>query len=158
MKRILSLVAGLFSIVFTVPATGLMHTETAVAQGAPPEINMVVYGDAGGATVGQGIVAIVVTAGGSTVCGSGKVIDSSGPKYVVRVKSNSEKAGCGAPGRTVQFYITPTAGSGGRVATQTTTWTAGGSTPKLLNLTFGNPLTPRAIIAQAAKDGQFGVN
>lgn len=152
MNRKNLLAAGLAAVVAGAPALLLANPTDAIAQGAPPEIPMVVYGDATGATAGQRIVALVAGPSGSTTCGTGTVINEGGsPKYVVQVAGNGQKAGCGRPGATVSFYLTPSASSGGRLANQTTTWNS--AQIKQLNLTFGNALTPRAYAPQAAKDG-----
>ena len=86
----------------------------------------------------------------ATVCGSGLVLDDSGPVYVVDVVSDAQIAGCGANGRSVRFYFTPTGSSGGRLATQTGTWTGAG--PKALNLTLGAELERKGIIQLVASD------
>lgn len=137
-----------------IPVLGLLPSTDAEAQGAPPTIGMVIYGDApSGAVEGQRISAIVVGGGTSTNCGSGEVVDDGGLKFVVRVRPSSALAGCGGPGTTVQLFFSGTSASPGRLATTTIPWAIG---PKQATVTLGNPLPVRGIMPQVASDGVAG--
>ena len=120
------------------------------AQGFPPDPPATFYGPAAGGSSGQGVVAIVLDGGTSRVCGSGTVQDVNGPVYVVDVVSDSQIKGCGKNGRTVMFYFTPTGSQGGRLATETGSWSSAG--PKLQSLTLGPPLTQRRYTVFVASD------
>src|SRR5687767_3058101 len=80
-----------------------------MAQAFPPPPPSTYYGTvSGGATVGQGVIAIVSSGGSSQTCGDGRVLqDGANLVYVIDVIQNAQKAGCGAAGRTIQFYFTP---------------------------------------------------
>lgn len=120
------------------------------AQGVPPSLPMTVYGEAPGGSSGQAIVAFIDGAVGTATCGAGKVVDSSGPKYVVSVLHETARPGCGTSGATVGFYLAPaSAGEAGRKSNTTTTWESGG---KSANLTFGDPLTIRSYMPTVASD------
>lgn len=123
----------------------------AMAQ-TPPTPPSTFYGEATGATAGQGVVAIVINGSTSTVCGSGVVTtDNSKSVYVVDVVSQEQRAGCGASGRQVRFYFTPTSSAtGGRLANETGTWAQG---PRNQNLTQGSPLTVVRPAPMVASDG-----
>lgn len=123
---------------------------TALAQ-LPPDPPATFYGPATGATAGQGVIAIVTTGGGSTVCGAGSVLsDASGVVYVVDVASNAQIPGCGASGRQVQFYFTPTPSQPGKLANETASWTGAG--PKQQALTPGKALTLKQSTPMVASD------
>lgn len=144
MKRRIPIAIGLAAALVAVPAA-------VFAQSGPPDPPATYWGNATGATAGQGVVAIVVNGNNSTVCGSGGVVNNAGtPVYVVDVAANSQITGCGANGRQVRFYFTPTGGAGGRLATQNGTWSGAGVTN--LNLTLGNELQVRAKAGQLASD------
>ncbi|GIW18863.1 MAG: hypothetical protein KatS3mg064_2020 [Tepidiforma sp.] len=120
------------------------------AQGAPPSPPATYYGSVpSGVGPGQAVLAIVTSGGSSQTCGVGQTIaDGSGVVYVVDVIADSQLAGCGAAGRTVQFYFV----GNRQMATDTATW--GGPGPAQRNLTgLGPQLTPRNIGPQVAKDG-----
>jgi hypothetical protein len=120
---------------------------TAIAQ-APPNPPRTFYGTVTG---GAGHPGIVATVNGIT-CGNGTVQSQSGEiVYVVSVASDSQKAGCGAPGRTVRFYLTGPAGQPGKLVTTTATWSGPG--PALQNLTAGPALTIRGYVQLLASDG-----
>jgi hypothetical protein len=111
---------------------------------------MTVYGDVPGAHSGQAVVAFIDGAAGTSTCGGGTVVDSSGPKYVVSVVHESARAGCGSTGKTVGFYVAPeTPVEGGHLATTTTTWDVGG---KQVSLSLGSQLTIRARVTIVASD------
>lgn len=119
-----------------------------VAQ-APPGPPATFFGSVpAGVGPGQSVIAIVSVGGASQTCGFGATIaDGAGIFYVVDVISESQRAGCGAAGRTVQFYFV----GNRQMATDTATW--GGPGPALRNLTgLGPTLTPRNITAMVAKD------
>ncbi len=120
------------------------------AQGAPPSPPATFYGSVpSGVGAGQSVLAIVTSGGSSQTCGVGSTVsDGSGVAYVVDVVAESQVPGCGAPGRTVQFYF-----MGNRqMATDTATWSGAG--PSQRNLTgLGPQLSPRNIGPMLAKDG-----
>ena len=149
--KLVPVAAGLLALA-AIPALGLFPSNDAEAQGAPPTIGMVIYGDApSGATEGQGVLALVT---GSTVsCGSGQVINDGGLKFVVRVRPESARAGCGAPGKNVQLFFSATSASPGRFATTSTPWTVG---PKQVTITLGDPLPVRGRAPYVASDGVAG--
>ncbi|MGI8925467.1 MAG: hypothetical protein ACR2HN_02325 [Tepidiformaceae bacterium] len=122
---------------------------SAEAQSPPPGLIMVVYGDVAGATVGQTVTALITVGGATTNCGDGVVIESGGPKYVVQVLADSQRAGCGVNGRTVRFSLSAP-GQGPRLASQTVTFEAGKG--KLLNLTLGQALGIQARLPLVARD------
>jgi hypothetical protein len=124
---------------------------SAFAQLPPSPPVALFYGKVTGGTVGQGVVAIVINGGVSTVCGTGTVVDSSGPVYAVDILSDSQIRGCGLAGRSVQFYLTPTSNAGGRLAAETAT-IPNTFQAKLQDLTLGPQLTNRLFVPQAASD------
>lgn len=127
---------------------------TVIAQ-APPDPPATYYGSAAGATVGQGVVAIVVNGSTSTVCGTGEVLSDNGqPVYVVDVAANSQISGCGAAGRTIRFYFTPQGNAGGRLANETASWSGAGATSR--NLTPGPALQRAGQLPILASDGALG--
>jgi hypothetical protein len=131
----------------------LSGRDGAEAQGAPPNLNMVAYGDIPAANVGQWVVAIVTSDVGNLTCGSGKVISDKGSHYVTRVISDSAKQGCGSPGRPVSFYVTPDAPtSGGHLANEQLAWQQGA---KGQNLTLGKAFTFRVQAPTVATDGVY---
>jgi hypothetical protein len=133
------------------PIAAIVGSTDAAAQGAPPQIGMVLFGPAPtGAVEGQKVTAIVVTAGQSTRCGSGEVINSNGLKYVVRVLHESGRPGCGATGRFVTLYFGPANGQPGRLSTNSISWLRG---PAESTVTLGDPLPVRGYALTAAKDG-----
>jgi hypothetical protein len=147
MKKRLMLGAGL-------AAAALMAVPTMVlAQGIPPGPPATFYGSALGATAGQGVIAIVINGSTSTVCGDGLVVDNGGtPAYVVDVVSQDQIPGCGATGRTVRFYFTPTSPTtGGKLANETGTWNGAG--PTVQNITPGAALTVTRAVTMVASDG-----
>ncbi|MGE5597617.1 MAG: hypothetical protein ACM3S1_16455 [Hyphomicrobiales bacterium] len=148
MKRRFFLGLGLVgAALLAVPAT-------VIAQSPPPDPPATYYGTATGATDGQGVVAIVVSGATSTVCGTGEVLTDNGQTvYVVDVAANSQINGCGASGRQVRFYFTPTSTSGGRLSTQSATWSGAGA--KNQNLTLGAELVRRGMVPVVASDGTY---
>lgn len=145
MKRAILLALGAAGIIgASLPAL------TASAQNFPPPPPATFYGKApAGVGPGQAVVAIVLNGTASQTCGVGQTIaDSSGVVFVVDVAAEAQTAGCGATGRTVQFYF---AGNK-QLATDTASWTGAGPSQKdLTNL--GPQLTTRAAAPQLAKDG-----
>lgn len=138
----------------TSPSLSTATPTQGAGNGPLPSIGMVIYGDAPpGAFAGETITANVLNNGASTNCGSGSVIDDGGLKFVVRVSANSSKAGCGAPGTSVQLVF----GSGGsaRAASPTVSWQIG---PKQALVYLGDaPAYPYRLFApQAAKAGAQG--
>jgi hypothetical protein len=126
---------------------------TALAQLPPSPPVALFYGTVTGASVGQGVVAIVVSNNQGITCGASRIIDSSGPVYAVDVISNSQIPGCGAPGRTVQFYIPPSNSTQpGRMATETATVPSTFQAVQR-NLTLGASLTVKRIGVFVANDG-----
>ena len=147
---IVPIAAGLLALA-ALPALGLFPARDAEAQGAPPTIGMVLYGDApAGAVSGQKITALVVGASGTTTCGSGEVLDSGGLKFVVRVRPSSALTGCGQPGTSVQLFFNAAGTTSGRLATQQVPWQIG---PKLATVTLGDALPVRGRLPMAARDG-----
>ncbi|WP_322797004.1 hypothetical protein [Tepidiforma sp.] len=144
MKRAILLAAGAIAAAFAaIPAL-------VAAQGAPPSPPATFYGSVpSGIGPGQGVLAIVTSGSSSQTCGIGQTVaDGSGVAYVVDVIADSQLAGCGAPGRTIQFYFI----GNRQMATTTGTWSGAG--PVQLNLTgLGSPLTTRNYGPQVAKDG-----
>ena len=149
--RIVSVAAGLLAIA-AIRALGLLQRTTAEAQGAPPTIGMVIYGNApSGAVAGQNIVALVVRNGVTTACGDGEVVDEGGLKYVVRVRPSSARTGCGEAGATVRFFFSAANGNPGRFSSNSIPWVIG---PKEENgITLGAALPVRGRVASAARDG-----
>jgi hypothetical protein len=123
----------------------------AEAQGVPPSPPATFYGTVSGVPDGTTVVALVVSSSGSVTCGTGTVrLDGSQTVYAVDVFHESQKAGCGAAGRTVRFYFpSTTPGGGGRLATQSGTWSGPG--PVQLNLTAGAQLTNTTVVPALAK-------
>ncbi len=141
-RRTILGIAGLGAALCAIPAT------VGLAQGVPPGPPQTFYGSAAGATPGGGVVAII----GSSTCGTGVITtDNGSPVYVIDVVSDSQTPGCGAAGRTISFYFSPTGGQPGRLANETATWSAAG--PKQQALTPGKPLTERRFVPMAASDG-----
>jgi hypothetical protein len=131
----------------SLPLTG------AFAQLPPSPPSALFYGSVTGASVGQGVVAIVVNGNKSTTCGTSRIIDSSGPVYALDLISDSQQPGCGAPGRTVLFYIPPANSTQpGRMATETAT-VPGTFGAVSRNLTPGASLTVKRYGVQVASDG-----
>jgi hypothetical protein len=124
------------------------------AQGFPPEPPSTYYGTVtGGATVGQGVVAIVQSGTNSQTCGQEEVLQDGGNLvYVVDVIHNSQLAGCGQAGRQIRFYFTPVGANPGRLANETVNWSAAGA-PKEQNLTLGPALSIRGTVPTLARDG-----
>jgi hypothetical protein len=141
--------AILFAIATVAAATASIPA-LVMAQGAPPSPPATFYGSVpSGVGPGQTVLAIVTSGGSSQTCGVGATLsEGSGVVYVVDVISDSQLAGCGAPGRTVQFYFV----GNRQMATDTASWTGAGPSQK--NLTgLGPQLTPRNYGPQVAKDG-----
>ncbi|GAB4337254.1 MAG: hypothetical protein Kow0010_25340 [Dehalococcoidia bacterium] len=128
---------------------------SASAQGLPPDTPKVFYGSISGASVNSGVVAVVVGPDGRGItCGAGVVLSSGGSTvYAVQVITDSQKAGCGASGRTVHFYLTPASpGAGGKMANETATWPTGETQQR--NLTPGSTLIPlKGWAPMLARDG-----
>jgi hypothetical protein len=123
------------------------------AQGFPPPPPSSYYGTvSGGATVGQGVIAIVQSGSGSQTCGDGTVLQDQGQiVYVIDVVQEGQKAGCGQAGRTIRFYFTPVGANPGRLANETVNWSGPGA-PKEQNLTLGPALSVRGIVPTIARD------
>jgi hypothetical protein len=116
----------------------------------PPAPPSTYYGKAP-AGIGQGdtVIAIVNDGASSTVCGDGiTTTDVSGIVYVVDVVADSQIAGCGKAGRTVQFYFVGPR----RLGTDVAPWTGPGPAPKDLT-GLGPSLTPKNRLPHVAKDG-----
>jgi hypothetical protein len=128
---------------------------TVLAADFPPPPPTTYYGKVtGGAQAGQGVIAVVTDGTGSTVCGAGLVdLSSSDIVYVVDVAADAQKTGCGKSGRSVQFYFTPTAATGGRLAVGSLAWEEAGPRPH--DLALGTPLTKRAAAPSSARDGIY---
>jgi len=129
---------------------------TVFAADFPPLPPTTFYGKVtGGAVAGQAVVAIVSDGASQAVCGDGAVMTSgSDLVYVIDIISDSQKSGCGKAGSTIQFYFTPTGGSGGRVATGSFAWQAAGA-PKNQDLSLGAALTARATVPETSRDGIY---
>jgi len=123
------------------------------AQGFPPPPPTTFYGNVpSGIVSGQGVIAIVLDGNSSQACGAGATVTDNGKVvYVVDVVSDTQIAGCGKTGRTVQFYFVSS--SGGRIATDApVTWSGPG--PVAHDVTqVGPPLTRRGSAPNVAKDG-----
>jgi len=132
------------------PTGGVQTAE----QSAPPPIPMTVYGSASGVSAGQGVIAVVTSGAQQTTCGAGVVVaDGSATVFVVDVVADGQKPGCGAPGRTVEFYFTPaTAGANGKPATSSIQWE---SSFHSKDLAAGAELTLKTFSPQVAKDGSY---
>ena len=122
---------------------------TAIAQ-APPNPPAVFYGTAGGATDGQALTALVFTGGKGTTCGDFGLVQGS--NYSVQVLDNTQKAGCGAPGRTIQFYFGASAGQGGFLSNETPVWPGSGQAVEL-DLTKGTQLNIVGYVPHVSDDG-----
>ena len=145
MKRAIFLGLGVAAIaIAAIPAL------TATAQNFPPPPPTTYYGNVPtGVGPGQAVVAIVTSGGQSATCGVGTTIaDGSGVVYVVDVVADTQRAGCGAAGRTVKFYFV----GNKQLATTTASWSGPG--PANTNITgLEPPLTARNILPHVAKDG-----
>lgn len=133
-----------------VTALAAIPALTATAQNFPPPPPTTFYGTVpSGVGPGQAVVAIVSAGGASQTCGVGTTIaDGGGVVYVVDVVADAQRAGCGAAGRTVQFYFV----GNKQLATDSASWAGPG--PSQRNITNLNPaLTTRNILPHAAKDG-----
>jgi len=120
----------------------------------PPSPPATFYGTVSGGGVGPGwrVVAIVQNGSASATCGSGAVVTEGGQTvYVVDVVTDAQVSGCGANGRQIRFYFAPPSPTGGRMASQTATWTGAGAFQ--LNLTAGTSLTNTVFAPYAARDG-----
>ncbi len=126
-------------------------------QGFPPDTPMVAYGDATGSALGMGVHALVNNGGVWTYCGSGAVVNKTGGGvgFAVQIASQTQTPGCGASGRTVRLYFSPSAyGLSGKFATQTFNWVGPVGTATSQNVTLGDGLTIRGVVpAIAAKVG-----
>jgi hypothetical protein len=120
------------------------------AQGFPPPPPATFYGKApAGIGPGDVVIAIVNSGASSTVCGDGVTSTDGGQTvYVVDVVADAQIAGCGATGRTVQFYFVGPK----RLGTDTASWSGPG--PKANDLTnLGQALQPKNRLPHVAKDG-----
>lgn len=126
---------------------------TALAQLPPSPPVMFVFGKATGASIGQGVIAIVSDGTTSATCGASTVVadGSSNPAFAIDILSDSQIRGCGLSGRTVRFYFTPTGVNNGRMATESVT-IPGTFQAKSQDLTLGAPLTQRRFGVQVASD------
>jgi hypothetical protein len=116
----------------------------------PPPPPTTFYGAVpSGVGPGQAVVAIVSAGGASATCGVGTTLaDGGGVVYVVDVVADTQRPGCGAAGRTVQFYFV----GNKQLATDTAAWSGPGPAQKAL--TGLNPaLTARGNLPHVAKDG-----
>lgn len=123
---------------------------TATAQNFPPPPPTTYYGQVpSGVGPGQAVIAIVTSGGQSATCGVGSTIaDGGGVVYVVDVVADTQRAGCGATGRTVKFYFV----GNKQLATDSAAWSGPGPAQK--NLTGLDPaLTTRNNLPLVAKDG-----
>ena len=116
-----------------------------LAQGAPPSPPTTYYGSASGATAGQTVIAIIGSGVSTRFCGSGNVTDEPGDGivYVIDVEQDSTISGCGASGRQIRLYFTPTASAPGAFATQTLTWQPAGAEER--DVTLGTPFSNRIM-------------
>ncbi len=130
-------------------AIGVIPALTASAQFPPPPPTTYYGTVPAGVGPGQAVVAIVSAGGNSQTCGVGTTLaDSGGVVFVVDVVADAQRAGCGATGRTVQFYFV----GNKQLATDTAAWSGPG--PAVRNITGLNPaLTARNILPHVAKDG-----
>jgi hypothetical protein len=120
------------------------------AQGFPPPPPATFYGKApSGIGPGDVVIAIVNNGASSTVCGDGVTqADAGGVVYVVDVVADAQIAGCGATGRTVQFYFVGPR----RLGTDTSAWSGPG--PNNKDLTgLGPALEVKNRLPHVAKDG-----
>lgn len=126
----------------------------AMAQDFPPPPPSTYYGTVtGGATAGQGVIAIVSDGTSSQTCGDGAVLQEGGSLvYVIDVIQDGQKTGCGKSGRTITFYFTPSGGNPGRLSNESASWSDPGA-PKQQNLTLGATLNVRGRSPAVAKDG-----
>jgi hypothetical protein len=126
----------------------------ALAQDFPPPPPSTYYGTVtGGATAGQGVIAIVSDGTSSQTCGDGAVLQDGGNLvYVIDVIQDGQKDGCGAAGRTIRFYFTPSGGAPARLSNETATWSAPGA-PNQQNLSLGATLNARGRTPAVARDG-----
>ena len=115
------------------------------AQGSPPSPPTTYYGSANGATEGQTVIAIIGSGASTRFCGAGDVMndDEDGIVYVVDVEQESTLSGCGASGRQIRLYFTPTAGAPGAFATQTLAWQPAGAEEQ--DVTLGTPFSNRIM-------------
>lgn len=120
------------------------------AQGFPPPPPATFYGKApSGIQPGDVVIAIVNAGSSSAVCGDGVTqADASGVVYVVDVVADAQIAGCGATGRTVQFYFVGPK----RLGTDQSPWTGPGPNNKDLS-GLGPALETKNRLPHVAKDG-----
>lgn len=115
------------------------------AQGAPPSPPTTYFGSASGASEGQTVIAIIGSGASTRFCGSGDVMDDDedGIVYVVDVEQESTISGCGASGRQIRLYFTPTASAPGAFATQTLSWQPAGAEEQ--DVTLGTAFSNQII-------------
>lgn len=153
---------GLGAAVLALPAAiffGNQGIEGVSAQqgNLPPEPPLVMYGDAPGAEVGQGVHAFVQAGGSWTWCGFGGVLDPSGPGYVIQIASATQISGCGDDGRSIRLYFTPVGegdqynGSAGRMSTNNITWQSDNSVAYEQNVTLGQELEVQGLVPGLAR-------
>ena|GEM_PF-4862432 len=102
------------------------------------------FGRTNGVPPGSSVIAFVVgPAFVLTNCGTATVAqEGSNAVYVIDVLDERQLPGCGAPGRSVRFYLVPP-GEAGRFAVESGTWEGPG--PVELDLTAGPPLGREAV-------------
>jgi hypothetical protein len=141
-------------------ALGLAFLLAPVVAGAinsPPLPSTTYFGAASGALPGQSIIALITVDTTATVCGLGDILatPSPGTVYRIDVVPDGTRAGCGAPGRQIQFYVVSGAGgtAPGRLATNLAPWSTASAVQQ--DLTFGPPLGQQRQLPESASDGTY---
>lgn len=152
MRKLVLAPLSLIALAAVAVLAGLVggHSQQASAQAVPPSPPATFYGTVTGIPAGSKVIAVVVSGSTTVACGEGTVgTEGSQTVYVVDVIHESQRTGCGAPGRTVRFYVPgspPTAP--GRLAAETGTWNMG---PVERNLTIGTTLNNTVVVAGLSK-------
>ncbi len=122
------------------PTPTVSPTPPGGGPGGPPAT---FFGRTNGVPPGSAVIAFVVgPAFVLTNCGTATVAqEGSNAVFVIDVLDERQRPGCGAPGRTVRFYLVPP-GEPGRFATESGTWDGPG--PIELDLTAGAPFNREA--------------
>lgn len=139
-------------------ALGLAFLLVPVVAGAvnPPPLPPTTYfGAAPGVAPGQSVIGLIDSGSTPVVCGSGETLatPSSGAVYRIDVVPDGTKAGCGALGRQVQFYVVAGATGPGRLAINLAPWSTSGAVQQ--DLIFGAPLGQQRQLPESASDGTY---
>lgn len=125
------------------------------AIGSPPLPPTTYFGTAVGAAPGQSVIALIDSGGISVVCGSGETLAApgAGTVYRIDVVPDSTRAGCGAPGRQIQFYVVGGPAGPGRLAANLGLWNTTDVVQQ--DLIFGPALGQQRFLPESASDGTY---